>query len=148
MAESKQKITTKTLLEKIPVEKCWEMTAKALLRISLLRGVKNIMPLLGKGEGFISPVMGLEKFQEIIDKALAETGKRYYPWVKQTFNMSIEDAIGAAKLIFVAGTLQSSPENESEIVEAIPERTVIRYTKCAISISKSILTSFCSELMS
>ena len=68
-----------------------------------------LMPLLGKGEGFISPVMGLDKFQEIIDKSLAETGKRYYPWVKQTFNISVEDAIGAVKFVIVAGTLQSGP---------------------------------------
>ena len=54
------------------------------------------------------------------------------PWVKETFNISVKDAIGAAKLRIVVATLQSGPEMETEIVEATPERTVVRTTKCGL----------------
>ncbi len=118
------------LLEKIPPEKCWEITAKNLLRISVLRGVKTVMPILGTEEGFISPVRGLEKFQEIIDKVQAEGGKKLYTWVKETFNLPVEDAIEADLLFTVVGALAFGSEWETEYVEKTPKRVVIRSTKC------------------
>lgn len=118
------------LLDKIPAEKRWALTAKILLTISVLRGVKTVMPILGTEEGFISPVRGLEKFQEITDKIVAESTKRSIPRFKEMFNISVEDASGAFKLWNVWGELAFGPEWEREIVEATPERVVARWTKC------------------
>ena len=125
-----EKITTKKLLENIPVETCWEITAKMLLTISVLRGVKTVMPIMGEEDGFVSPVRGLEKFKEIIDKVQAEGAKRFFPWVKETFNIPVENAIDADDLLKVVGELQSGPEWEGEYVEKTPERVVCRQTKC------------------
>ena len=88
--------------------------------------------VLGKDEGIISPVWGWEKHEEVNVKIMEEGAKQFFPKVKETFNIPVEDAIGAAKLATVAGTLQSGPENESEIVEATPERVVRRITKCQL----------------
>jgi hypothetical protein len=132
MAESKKKFTTETLLEKFPVEKCWEITAKILMTFALLRGEKSVATEMSKGEGIISPVLGAEKWQELTKKAWGEEGGRnFFPWVKEVFNISVEDAIGAAKLVIVVGALFCGPEIEYEIVEEAPERVVIRYdAKC------------------
>jgi len=118
------------LLEKIPPEKCWEITAKTLLNIALLRGVKTVFPLLGKGEGIISPVMGFEKWREIVDKIWAESGRKIFPWVKKTFNIAVKDAVGAVKLAIVTGVLTSGPEGMGEIFEDSRERVVVRRSKC------------------
>jgi hypothetical protein len=130
MAELKKKFTTKTLLEQIPLEKCWAINAKNLLAISVLRGVKTVMPLLGKGEGVFAPVWGLEKFREIIDKVQAEGGKRLYMRVKEMLNISVEDAIGADLLYNVIDALAFGTEWEHEYVEKTPKRVVIRTIKC------------------
>ena len=130
MAESKKKFTTETLLEKIPAETCWKITAKTLLNIALLRGVKTVFPLLGKGEGIISPVMGFEKWREIVDKIWAESGRKIFPWVKKTFNIAVKDAVGAVKLAIVTGVLTSGPEGMGEIFEDSRERVVVRRSKC------------------
>ena len=53
------------LLEKIPVEKRWSITAKTLWRFIVLRGDKIIAPLLGMGKGIISPLWSKEKWYEI-----------------------------------------------------------------------------------
>jgi len=118
------------LLKKIPAEKCWAITAKALTRIFIMRGRKHIIPLLGKGEGIIAPVMGHEKYEEITTKTWGEGSKWYYPWVKKRFNIPVEDAEEAAKFLIVATTLSHGPEFTAEIVEATPERAVLRMTKC------------------
>ena len=130
MGESKKKFTTETLLEKIPAETCWKITAKTLLNIALLRGVKTVFPLMGKGEGIISPVMGFEKWREIVDKIWAESGRKIFPWVKKTFNIPVEDAVGAANLRIVIGSLTTGPEDKRVIVEASRERAVLRWQKC------------------
>lgn len=122
--------TTKKLLEKMPAEKCWAITAKLLTGFMALRGSRTIAPELGKEEGIIAPVLGWEKWLEIANKTWAEAGKKYIPWVKQTFNIPVEDAIGAAKLHIVAATLLTGPEMKSELVEATRERAVIRWTQC------------------
>jgi len=130
MAElSEKKKGVEELLEKIPVEKRWAISAKALSGLNLLR-IIFIRSLMGKGEGIISPLMGWEKYDEVSIKTWGEGGKRFLPWVKETFNIPVEDAIGADKLVIVAGKLLQGPEFESETVEATPERVVSRVTKC------------------
>ena len=119
------------LLEKIPVEKRWEITAKILQTFALLRGEKRVANEMGKGEGIISPVLGAEKFQELTNKAWGEeAGRQFLPWVKETFNIPVDDAIGAVKVSEVAGALFSGPEMKGVIIEATPERVVLRWTKC------------------
>jgi len=49
MGELREKITTETLLEKIPAEKCWAITAKTLTGFMALRHILT-RPLLGKSE--------------------------------------------------------------------------------------------------
>ena len=118
------------LLEKIPTKKCWEITAKILTRLTVLRGSKTIAPLLGKGEGIISPVMGWEKFEEIQAKIMGRGSNRFFPMVKERFSIPVDDAIGAAKLLIVAVTLMAGPEYKFELVEKTRERVILRRTQC------------------
>ena len=120
----------KELLEKIPVEKRWAITAKNLTRLIIMGARKHIIPLLGKGEGIIAPVLGYKKYEEIATKTWGEGSKWYYPWVKKKFTIPVEDAKGAAKFLIVATTLSHGPEFTAEIAEATPERAVLRMTKC------------------
>jgi len=119
------------LLKKIPVDKCWEITADALVKLIVLRGDKIIAPVLGLSEGIIAPVLGAEKWDEINDKVYGEGGKAFYPWIEETFNIPVEDAIGAYKLLLVVEMLLSGPEQKHELVEATPERVVSRLIKCS-----------------
>ena len=120
----------KELLEKIPAEKCWAITTKILSVFFVIRGEKIIAPLLGKEEGFISPVRGAEKWDEIHDKIIGDAGRKVYLMVKERFNIPVEDAIGAVNLLYVALVLAWGPELKGTIVEATPERVVFRWTKC------------------
>jgi len=131
MAELKKKFLTKKLLEKIPAEKGWEITAKILTRLTILRGSKTTAPLLGAGEGIISPVMGWEKYEEIQAKIMGRAANRFFPMVKEMFSIPVDDAIGAVTLLIVVGTLMAGPEYKFEIVEAHPERAVLRRIQCA-----------------
>jgi hypothetical protein len=118
------------LLEKIPAEKRWLITSQVLTRFSVLRG-SNCMPiLLGEEEGIFSPVWGWEKWNEILTKIMGDVGKRLFAMVKETFNILVKDAVGAAKLTLVAGTMFAGAECKTEIVEATSERAVLRWTKC------------------
>jgi len=120
------------LLEKIPPEKRWEITAKILQAFAVLRGEKRVAAEMGTGEGYILPVLGAEKWHELTGKGYSEEGaKKALPLLKEMFNIRVQDSIGAAKLIFVATRLVFGPEVKSETVEATPERVVIRYTKCS-----------------
>ena len=119
------------LLERVHLEKSWAITAKTLLRFLVNRGSKIFAPTLGKGEGIISPVLGAEKWTEIIMKIYSDSARKMFPLVKERFNIKVEGAIGAAKLVIVAATLLMGPEWEYERVEESKERTVIRTTKCA-----------------
>jgi hypothetical protein len=57
MAElSEKKKGLEELLEKIPPGKRWEITSKIISALWVIRGEKIIAPLLGKGEGIISPI--------------------------------------------------------------------------------------------
>jgi hypothetical protein len=118
------------LLEKISPEKLWKISTKILLTISVLRGVKTVMPLLGKEEGFISPVRGWEKWEEIIDKIQAEGAKRMYSRIKETFNIPVENAVDAFNLVRVVAVLVYGPDWEFEFVEKSPEKVVCRMTRC------------------
>jgi hypothetical protein len=118
------------LLEKIPTDKCWAITAQNLLRFALLSGSKCVVPLLGKGDGFFTPIWGQEKFEEINTSTITNVNRNMILWVKKTFAIPVENASGAAKLGIVWTTLQSGPEWEHELVEATRKRAVVRYTKC------------------
>ena len=119
------------LLKKIPPEKRWEITVKFIGKLFVMRGEKIIAPILGKGEGILSHIWGAEKWYEITDKIVGDAGRQFFPWVKETFNIPVEDAIGAANLLFVTAVLAWGPELKSTIVEATPERVVVRWTKCS-----------------
>ena len=95
-------------MEKRPVEKCWAIFSKILWRFTVLRGDKIVDPELGKEENVIAPVLRAEKWCEINDKIYSDGGKIMLPWVKETFNIPVEDAIGAAKLVIVAAVLITS----------------------------------------
>jgi len=118
------------LLEKIPPEKCWAITAKTLSRLSVLRGSKIMPSTLGKVNGVISPVWGWEKWQEILNKVYTERSRRLHLSVNEKFNVPVEDAIGAAKLEMIVLRLFMGPEYRDELVETTPEKTVIKITKC------------------
>jgi len=118
------------LLEKIPPEKRWEITAKTLARFFCYRGEKLIAPQLGVGKDIISPLWSKEKWQEINDKVIGDAAKQSMRWVKEMFNIPVEDAIGAVKLLFVGAILSWGPEVTFEIVEQTPERAEVRHTKC------------------
>jgi len=118
------------LLEKIPPEKRWAITAKILSLFFVIRGEKFTAPLLGKEDGFISPVRGAEKWDEITDKIIGDASRKMMPMVKEMFNIPVEDAIGAANLLHVHIALAWGPELKGRIVEATPERVVCRWTQC------------------
>jgi hypothetical protein len=120
------------LLEKIPPEKRWAIAAKTLWRFWVLRGDKIFAPSLARGEGIIAPVLGREKWIEINQMMIREGGRRFYPMVKEMFNIPVDDAVGAAKLYIVAAILFTGPEFQFEIIEATRERAVIRITKCPL----------------
>jgi hypothetical protein len=119
------------LLEKIPPEKRWAITAKVLTGLYVMRGTKIMPTALDKEEGILAPVWGWEKILEINNKIMGRGGRKLFSMVKETFNISVDDVVGAAKLVNVAVTLLQGPEYTAEIVEARPERAVIRVTKCA-----------------
>ena len=119
------------LLEKIPPEKCWAITAQILFIFMVLRGDKLIAPQLGVGKDIFSPLWSKEKWFEINEKVLPEAGMKMMQMAKEMFNIPVEDAIGAAKLVIVVATLLYGPEQKWwEIVEATPERAVLRAPKC------------------
>ncbi|WP_287587778.1 hypothetical protein [Candidatus Borrarchaeum sp.] len=117
-------------MDKIQCEKCWELTAKTLIRFIVLQGDKLIAPLLGRGEGVIAPVMGKEKWLEINEKVFGEGGKQLYPWIKEAFNIPVEDVIGAVNLVIVGETLMGGGLIKHKLVATTPERAVLKITKC------------------
>jgi len=104
--------------ERIPVEKCWEITARNLT--GALMGYVIVL----------SRVVGREKLSEITSKMWGEGGRNFIPVIREAFNIPVEDAAGAGKLIAVATILGMGPEMEQQIVEETANRTVIRTTKC------------------
>ena len=120
------------LLEKIPVERRWAITAKTLLGLMILQGEKIVAPEMGKDEGITAPVLGAEKWIEINVKTTGEGILQFIPYVKETFNIPVENAVEAAKLIMVVPILMFGPEFKCELVEEGRERAVLRWTKCAL----------------
>jgi len=118
------------LLEKIPLEKCWAITAETLTRFVVSRILKTSTPFLGKDDGIFSLLSGWDKETEIKEKVYSEGGSKMFPFTKEMFNIPVEDAVGAAKLTIVTGVLLEGPEFIPEIVEATPERVVLRWIKC------------------
>jgi hypothetical protein len=118
------------LLEKIPLEKRWAVTAKFLIGFSILIGSKATVPLLGKEEGIIAPVLGFEKFKEIIAKVFYDVSRHIFLDTEQMFNIPVNDATEAAKLSEVVENLISGPEWKREYVEESPQRVICRITKC------------------
>jgi hypothetical protein len=118
------------LLEKIPPERRWAITAQSLLRLSVLRGSKCMPTILGKEEGIISPVWGWEKWVEIITKVISEAAKRFYPRIKEWFNLPVEDAKDMSELAIVGAILQMGPEYIAKTVEKGKNRAVRRVFKC------------------
>ena len=127
---SKGEKNMKELLEKIPLEKCWEITSKILWRFISFGGLKIIEVITGKDEGVIAPVLAWDKYEEINEKVFGDGGRQMFLWAKETFSIPVEDAIDASKLVTVVGTLLQGPEFESETVEETSERVVRRATKC------------------
>jgi hypothetical protein len=118
------------LLEQIPPEKRWAITAQILARFIFLRGDKLIAPQLGVGKDIISPLWSKEKWFEIQEKVLPESATGMMQ-TKKMFNIPVDDAIGAAKLVIVGATLLYGPEQKWwEIIEENPERVVLRAPKC------------------
>ena len=64
------------LLEKIPPETCWAITAKTLWRFLVFQGDKLIAPLLGTAKDIISPLWSKEKWNEINEKITGDAGKK------------------------------------------------------------------------
>jgi hypothetical protein len=120
----------KELLEKIPAEKRWAITAKYLLGLAVLQGEVIIAPEMGKDEGITAPVLGAEKWKEINRKIYGEGFHQMHLWVKETFNIPVEDTIGMANLQIVTFALAGGPGLEFKYVEKTPERVVVRWTKC------------------
>lgn len=85
---------------------------------------------LGKNEGILSPVRGWETWIEILTKIMADGAKRFYPRVKEMFNIPVEDLIDAFAFCTVVATLQMGPEYRDETVEINRERGVGRTIKC------------------
>jgi hypothetical protein len=127
---SEKKKGIEELLEKIPPETCWAITAKILSSLFVLRGDKTTAPILGTGEGVTAPILGAEKWKEIVVKAYSEGVPEGIAWVKETFNIPVENAIDADNLMTVASRLELGPEWEHEYIERTPERVVCILTKC------------------
>ena len=118
-------------MEKIPPEKRWAITAKYLARFIFLRGDKKTAPLLGSAEGFISPLHSKEKWFKIQEKVLCDVALEGMMQTKEMFNIPVEDAIDAAKLVMVVAILLYGPEHKWwEIISETPERTILRAPTC------------------
>jgi hypothetical protein len=118
------------LLEKIPVEKRWAITSNALLRLYTSRGTRWMPLILSKGEGIFAPIMATEKWTEILSKMFIDGATKFFPLFKERFNVPVEDAIEAQKLVWIVATLMEGPEWEGEFVEKTTERAVWRINKC------------------
>ncbi len=107
------------IFEKIPIETKWAIFADGVVGGVVMRGEKIIAPVLGK-----------QKWLEINEKAWGESGKRLFPRVQETLNISGEDAGGATKLAMVAIALVGGAKFTAELVEDSKERAVVRTTNC------------------
>jgi len=118
------------LLKKIPPERRWKITARALLRFSVVRGSKSMPTILGKEEGILAPVWGWEKWIEILTKVMTDAANRFYPRIKELLNMPVEDAKDVSELAHVTAVLQMGPEYIAKTVKKGKYRAVRRTIKC------------------
>jgi hypothetical protein len=79
----------------------------------------------------LEPILGMEKWQGIMNEFWAGGGKMMFPQMKEAFNIEVKDAIGGYKLLAVVASLPAGPEFEDEMIEVTPERVVWRTRKCA-----------------
>ncbi|MFX1520887.1 MAG: hypothetical protein ACFFCD_13300 [Promethearchaeota archaeon] len=106
------------ILKNIPVETKWAITTQ-----SFVGAYSAIIQLAG-------PHVGQEKLIELNNTVFVGGSKIAFPRIKESFNIPVEDAIGAANLIEVVSELQMGTESEGEYVEKTPARVVYRQTKC------------------
>jgi hypothetical protein len=78
----------------------------------------------------LGSVVGADKLEEILTGMWSGAGKRSHPNIQEKYNITVEDAAGAAKLSYVVGCTSLGPEYKSEIVEANPKKAVRKTTKC------------------
>ena len=106
------------ILDKIPVEKRWEMAAQ-----SFANGCMGyIQVLLG--------IIGKEKLAEIESKMWGEGMKMSFLNFMEEFKMPAEDAVDAANLTAVFAFLALGPECKMERIKESRNRVVDRYTNC------------------
>ena len=105
-------------LEKIPVEKRWEIAAQSYTGGCMA----YIQVLLG--------IVGKEKLAEIEAKMWGEGMKTFFLNLKEEFKIPVEDAVDAANLTDVFTILTLGPECEIERIEETENRVVERWTKC------------------
>ncbi|WP_287587795.1 L-2-amino-thiazoline-4-carboxylic acid hydrolase [Candidatus Borrarchaeum sp.] len=106
------------ILKKIPAEKQWAIASKTFTTTATAMSM------------MYGDVVGPEKNKEILIALWGGGGKSSYPRMKEAFNIPVDDAIGVATLGSVTSKVSMGPELESELVEAAPERAVVRVTKC------------------
>ncbi len=76
--------------------------------------------------------MGKKKLEDILTRLWGAGGEQFYPIVKDSFNIPVDDAAGAVKLANTAGRVGLGPEYEFETVEETSTRAIRRVTKCPI----------------
>jgi hypothetical protein len=106
------------ILEKIPLEKRWEMAAQ-----SFSEGCMGyIQVLLG--------IIGKEKLAEIESKMWSEGMKMSFLRFKDELKLPVEDAVDAANMMGVFAFLMLGPDCTMERVEESRNRVVDRYINC------------------
>jgi hypothetical protein len=107
------------ILKNIPTEVKWGWTART-----------HMATLVIRGETMYAPLVGEEKWTEIIKNLYGEGGKILFPMVKENFNVQVENAMGADDLVEIVTEVTMGPGFEGEQIERTPERCVYRTTKC------------------
>ena len=95
-------------------------------------GIERIDLLTGKDEDVIAPVLAWDKYWEIHEKIFGDGGRQMFLWAKETFSLPLENAIDAAKFVTFVGALMQGPEYTTEIVEATPEKAILRTINCVL----------------
>jgi len=109
---------SKDVVDSIPAETRW-----------LIAGQNGTGGITALGM-MLEPILGMEKWQEIMNEFWAGGGKMMYPQLKEAFNIEVKDAIGAYKLLAVIASVTQGPEFEDEMIEETPEKVVWRTKKC------------------
>jgi hypothetical protein len=106
------------ILEKIPVEKRWEMATQ-----SFANGCMGYIQVL-------LDIVGKEKLAEIESKMWSEGMRMSFQTFIKELKMPIEDAVDASNLMAVFAFLSLGPDCKMERVEESKNRVVDRYLKC------------------